>query len=142
MVTDVLLDILGPVDSSFITPSRIALSVPLVNSFTHPLVPGPVLATHPLDLQDFSGGDISADTAHSGPPTINVEAKLVGVNDDLVEKGADPVGTILIRGPPVGKLLGVEDYISVSSSDENEGWTGLDAKARVKTNGAFQVVEY
>jgi long-chain acyl-CoA synthetase len=133
----------GPIDAASLTPARIALSVPLVNSFTHPLVAGPVLASHPLDVQDFpsmASDPLASPVAHVGPPSINIEAKLVGVDDELVENGADPVGVLLIRGPPVGTLLGMEDYVAVPASDEEDGWVGTGKRAKVQSNGSFKVL--
>jgi long-chain acyl-CoA synthetase len=118
------------------------LSVPLVNCFTHPLVPGPVLASHCLDLQDFSAViDGAIPTAHVGPPSVNTEAKLVGVDDASVESGRDPVGVLLIRGPSVGKLLSNDDYVSIPSEDEKEGWVPTGVRAQIRSNGAFQVLD-
>ncbi|KAF8160591.1 hypothetical protein BJ912DRAFT_1150914 [Pholiota molesta] len=132
----------GAIPNDLLTPARIALSVPIVNVFTHPLSPAPVLATHPLDLQELPNVD-----AHTGPPGINVEVKLRGVDDDAVEGGADPVGEVLTRGPPVGKRVGLEDYVNVGAggeeqegAGEGEGWTALGVRARVQTNGAFVVL--
>jgi len=113
------------------------LSVPLVNCFTHSLVLGPVLASHPLDLQDFS----QVADGHVGPPSVNTEAKLVGVDDALIENGGDPVGMLLIRGPSVGKLLGNSDYVSVESEGDKEGWAPTGVRARIQTNGTFQVID-
>lgn len=115
------------------TPARIALSVPLVNTLTHPLVAGPVLASHPFDLQDFTfeGQDESL-PAHVGPPSINVEAKLVGVDDDNIENGGDPFGWLFVRGPSVGKMENDhhEDYVG-------EGWVSTGIEATVQPNGSF-----
>lgn len=129
------------------TPARIAYSVPIINVLSHPLVTGPVLASHAFDLQDFppqkspSGASLPA---HTGPPGVNVEAKLVGVDDDAVESGSDPVGVLFVRGPPVAKVLNVEglegSYVDVSkstSSNEDDGWTGLGIRAKMQTNGAM-----
>lgn len=133
---------LAPLKGSLLTPSRIMLSVPLVNCFTHPLVPGPVLASHCLDVQDFSAAVLGAfPVAHVGPPSVNTEAKLVGVDDASVENGGDPEGMLLIRGPPVGKLLTSDDYVSVPSEDEQEGWVPTGVGVRIHTNGAFQVLD-
>ncbi|KAF9476592.1 hypothetical protein BDN70DRAFT_882203 [Pholiota conissans] len=131
----------GPIPNTLILPARVALSVPLVNAFTHPLSPTPILASHPLDLQELPNED-----AHTGPPGINVEVKLRGVDDDAVEGGADPVGEILVRGPPVGKRVGLEDYVNVGAGGEDQDsgdepeWIVLGVRARVQTNGAFVVV--
>jgi len=134
---------IGPLDSEILTPARIALSVPFINAFTHPLVAAPVLASHPLDLQDFPSqavGKSSGRTfAHTGPPGVNVEVKLVGVNDDLVENGGDPAGEVLVRGPPVCKKVNLEDYVHIPEPTSEEGWTTTDVKARVQTNGSFQL---
>jgi len=115
---------------------RVALSVPLVNAHTHPLVAGPVLSSHLLDLQDFSDPSRPDEVAHTGAPSVNVEVKLKGVNDDAVENGADPVGKVHVRGPPVTKALQLDDFVNVQDNEEEE-WTSLDISARVQTNGAF-----
>ncbi|KAF9002020.1 acetyl-CoA synthetase [Cyathus striatus] len=130
----------GLLEASKLTPSRIATSVPLVNAFTHPLVPGPVLASHPLDLQDFPVTDTDSSIAHVGPPSVNIEAKLISVDDASVENGADPVGDLLVRGPPVAKLVNVEDYVDIPSEDDKEGWIATGEKARVQTNGSFKII--
>lgn len=129
------------------TPARVALSVPLVNAFTHPLVAGPVLASHPFDLQDFTQGDSEDKRAHVGPPSVNVEAKLVGIEDDKVENGGDPVGLLVVRGPPVGKIGNGdhnEDYVRVTPTDEHkekdEGWVGTGVRALVQPNGSFVIL--
>ncbi|KAF8892593.1 hypothetical protein BD779DRAFT_1436906 [Infundibulicybe gibba] len=123
----------GPIDASALTDSRIALSVPLVNAYTHPMVPGPVLASHPLDLQDFS--ENRSELAHVGPPSVNIEAKLVNVNDESIEQGNDPVGNLLIRGPSVGTLIAGK---SVVLEDE---WVQTEQPVRVQTNGSFLLVK-
>lgn len=133
------------------TPARIALSVPLINTFTHPLVAGPVLASHPFDLQDFTHkGESESVIAHVGPPSVNVEVKLIGVEDDKVEDGGDPVGSLLVRGPPVGKTGNEngdhnEDYVQVSPTEEkkekdDEGWVSTGVRALVQPNGSFIVL--
>lgn len=137
----------GPLELSYITPARIALSVPLVNSYIHPLVTGPVLASHALDLQIFpsppqNNTDPFTFTAHVGSPSINVEAKLINVQDQSVENGEDPIGVLLVRGPSVAKVLGVGEfsYIEVPSSpSSDEGWVRTGGRARVLPNGAFKV---
>jgi len=117
--------------------------VPFVNAFTHPLVAAPVLASHAFDLQDFylttDDKATSRAVAPTGPPGVNVEAKLVGVEDEAVEKGGDPSGDLFVQGPPVGKMMNLEDYVDVPSGDSPESyeWAGMDVKARIRPNGAF-----
>jgi len=137
----------GDLEIQALTPSRISLSVPLVNAYTHPLVAGPVLASHPLDLQTFTAEPASSTTSSAadtyaftylasvGSPAINIEAKLTGVDDNAVENGADPVGSLYIRGPSVGTLLDVEEV-----ENEDKDWVKTDKKAKVLTNGTFRVV--
>lgn len=142
----------GNVDAQALTPARIALSVPLVNAYTHPLVAGPVLASHPLDLQTFplnaqnaGQGRSAADsfafayTAPVGPPSVNVEAKLMGVDDAAVEGGADPVGDLYVRGPSVGNLLTSEDSPVQEDNTEDRGWINTGDRAKVAPNGTFKV---
>ncbi len=84
------------------TPSRLAISVPLVHAHAHPAVAGPVFASHPQDFQVFPSvsGDRKneesrfAKNAHVGPPVLNVEVKLIGLDDTSVEGGAKPVGEV------------------------------------------------
>lgn len=129
-------------DAAHLTSARIALSVPFVNAFTHPLVAAPVLASHAFDLQDFySATETSKGVAPTGPPGVNVEAKLVNVDDVAVEEGGDPSGDLLVRGPPVGKMVNLEDYVDVPSGDNSDSyeWARMDVNARIRPNGSFIV---
>lgn len=138
-------------------PARVALSCPVINTLTHPAVVGPVLATNALDLQDFA--ELEASANHSlalvGPPTVSIEVKLLGVDDTSIEEaGDDPTGTLIVRGPPVTKLLTGDEldttsasgYVnvhggeSVSPGDDEDGWTNLGVRVKVHTNGSFRVV--
>lgn len=138
----------GPLEVQALTPSRIALSVPVINVHSHPTAAGPVFASHPLDLQTFptsasSTPSLSAADAYAftylapvGPPTVNVEVKLTGVDDAAVEAGADPVGALYLRGPSIGRPLSVEE----EAQDEDErGWRAAGERAKVAPNGTFQV---
>jgi long-chain acyl-CoA synthetase len=133
----------GSLEAKIVEPARIAFSVPVVNAHVHPLVAGPVLATHPLDLQTFpiSTADPFGLSAPVGPPSMNIEAKLVEVDDDGIENGADPVGVLQVRGPPVGRLTGVveesEGAVGVQAQDQ---WVDTGEKARVLRNGTFQIL--
>ncbi|KAI0933158.1 hypothetical protein AcV5_005970 [Taiwanofungus camphoratus] len=136
----------GPMEAQALTPSRIALSIPLVNAHIHPRVSGPIFASHPLDLQMFptsiaassSAADAYAFTylASVGPPTVNVEAKLLGVDDNAIEDGADPCGALYIRGPTVGRVLGHYDM----QGEDDEIWAQTGERAKVSANGTFKVV--
>jgi len=128
----------GVAEAKALTPSRIALSVPIVNAHEHPLVAGPIFFSHPLDFQDFGEMPASTETqlsavAHVGGPSINIEVKLVGVDDAAVEKGMDPVGEIVVRGPSV-----------TTPHDEGlkaaEDWVFLGEKGLVQSNGSFKVI--
>jgi long-chain acyl-CoA synthetase len=110
-----------------------------VNAAIHSLVAGPILASHPLDLQYFPSQtkDKFSIVAPVGPPSINIEAKLVGVDDISVESGGDPVGVLNIRGPPVGRLLGMSNI-----SEDGEGeWLSTGLKAKVLPNGTFKIAQ-
>ncbi|KAJ7098104.1 hypothetical protein B0H15DRAFT_879460 [Mycena belliarum] len=128
----------GPLAADSLTPARVALSIPVINCYSHPLVAGPVLASLALDLQDLSAEGTT--TAHTGPPSVNVEAKLTEVDDQRIENGEDPVGSLMVRGPSVGKLTSMEaSYVSIPSG-EDEGWIETGLRARVQTNGTFQLL--
>ncbi|KAF9821700.1 hypothetical protein IEO21_00546 [Rhodonia placenta] len=138
----------GPVEAQSLVPARIALSIPVVNSHSHLLVAGPIFASHPLDLQTFppvppASGIASAADAYAftymapvGPPSVNIEAKLLGVDDAAIESGADPRGALYVRGPTVGKLLRGED----DSGEGGEDWVETGERAQVCPNGTFRVV--
>jgi long-chain acyl-CoA synthetase len=132
--------VIGSLETSALAPARIALSVPLVNVLNHPLVAGPVMASHPLDLQIFPtqiGGDEFSPVASVGPPSVNVEVKLNGVNDNMVKDGGDPVGTMSVRGPSVGQALGRDNGPTM---DEPEGeWVETGLTAKVLSNGTFKI---
>ncbi|KIL69514.1 hypothetical protein M378DRAFT_97131 [Amanita muscaria Koide BX008] len=119
----------GYIDGGSQTKSRVVLSVPLVHCFTDCAVAGPVLASHPHDLQEFPLEKSESRAAHAGPPSVNVEVKLTGVEDEAVEKGGDPEGFLVVRGPSVGREVGLD-----------EGWVETGERFRVRTNGAFQPV--
>ncbi|CCM03866.1 uncharacterized protein FIBRA_06016 [Fibroporia radiculosa] len=138
----------GPIEAQSLVPSRIALSVPLVNVHIHPLAAGPIFASHPLDLQTFlpnvkAAVGPAANTyafaylAPVGPPSVNVEAKLLGVDDAAIEGGTDPIGTLVVRGPSVGKLLSGDDD---EDEIEDERWVETGESAKVSSNGTFKVV--
>jgi len=114
--------------------ARIVLSIPIVNTFTHFMSASPILASHLLDLQQFPAGPADANPiAHCGAPVVNMEVKLMGVDDDGVDSGADPEGRLVVRGPPVGKVAVVD--VDVGAGDDGWARTGVDA--RVLSNGSF-----
>jgi long-chain acyl-CoA synthetase len=137
----VLTQSLGSLDAKTLIPARVALSVPLIHTYTHPTVTGPVLATHPLDLQFFPAraGDAFADVVPVGPASVNVEVKLLGVDDAVVEGGGDPAGELYVRGPPVGRVVGVKGVKEEEEGGDEMGWVGTGDQAQVHANGSFKV---
>ncbi|RPD65968.1 acetyl-CoA synthetase-like protein [Lentinus tigrinus ALCF2SS1-7] len=139
----------GPFEAQALTPSRIALSVPVINVHSHPLAAGPVFASHAQDLQTFPPTPVSSSAASAadayaftylapvGPPTVNVEVKLTGVDDTAVEAGADPVGALHMRGPSIGRPLSVEEE---AAEEDQRGWRFTGERAKVAPNGTFKVV--
>jgi len=125
-----------------LTPSRIALSIPFVNTFIHPLTAAPIFATHPHDLQTFAQPakkTVDSDIAHVGPPTVNIEVKILGVNDDDVEKGGDPVGQLHVRGPIVGRILAITEDTGGAEEKRSDEWIPTGYDVRVQKNGSFKV---
>lgn len=122
----------GLLPSDALVSARLALSIPLINTHTHGSAAGPLFATHAFDLQMLPE---AAEPAHVGAPSVNVEVKLIGVNDNVVEKGADPIGKILVRGPSVGNMLSAD-----GEAGEKNAWVHTGEMARVMTNGAFKVL--
>lgn len=130
----------GRLPAASLTPARVALSAPLAFALAHPLSAAPLCATHPLDVQTFTVDDISP--APVGPPVCNIEAKLTGVDDTAVEKGADPVGELLVRGPPIGKaLVGGDDPDVEEVPGAEEPWESTGIRVCVQTNGSFVVLD-
>ncbi|KZT03502.1 acetyl-CoA synthetase-like protein [Laetiporus sulphureus 93-53] len=136
----------GIFEGQSLVPARIALSVPVVHVHTHPLVAGPVFASHPLDLQTFpqepASVSASASDAYAfaylasvGPPAVNMEVKMMGVDDNAIENGADPCGLLYVRGPSVGRLLGSND----DASEDADQWVQTGQRAKVAANGTFKV---
>lgn len=120
----------GPFSNETLMLTRVALSVPVINSHMHPCASGPVFATNAFDVQVLPSAD---GRAHVGGPSVNVEAKLKGVSDAEV----DPVGELVLRGPSVGRYW-------VGDEEEEHGgegaWTETGEVARAMTNGAFSLV--
>ncbi|KZO95209.1 acetyl-CoA synthetase-like protein [Calocera viscosa TUFC12733] len=114
-----------PIAPLRLRPSRLLLSVPVVNAYVHALVCGPVCATSPFDLQFFR-----TPSAHYGAPTAALELKLVGVDDIAVERGEDPVGEMVVRGPSI--LLTTPVKIP-----REDGWLKTGEAAVVQANGSI-----
>lgn len=97
-----------------------------------------MFASHPLDLQTFhtppkgTNNDVSAQVAHVGPPTVNVEVKLANVDDAAIEGGANPTGDVLVRGPSV--------TLPLQADTKPHGWVKLEDRATAQTNGTFKVL--
>lgn len=137
----------GAIENQALTPARVALSVPILIVHSHPQVSGPVLATHAFDVQSFPNETASPGTSAAdnyafsylsavGAPSINLEAKLIAVDDASIEAGEDPVGRLMVRGPSVGVLLDVES----KEGELEKGWFETGEKAKVLPNGTFKVV--
>jgi len=123
-----------PVDT--LTPTRIAFSIPYVNTVSSDLVCGPLFASYPHDLQihPSPGGNGEFESiAHVGAPTVSLEAKLVGVDDAVIEEGKDPVGEVYVRGPPAGTLLGENNL-------NGESWLPAGYYGKAQPNGCFKVI--
>lgn len=122
--------------------------MPIINAHSHPLVAGPVFASHALDLQTLpipypDAASAPASDAYAfmyiapvGPPSVNVEAKLTEVDDSAVEAGSNPVGELHVRGPSVGRPLSIEVE---PEEEELRGWRSTGERAIVAPNGSFKI---
>lgn len=91
----------GDVDAATLPAARIALSVPVVHAYAHPVAAGAVFGSHPLDVQSFplADGDAFSSLTHVGPPTSNMEVKLVNIGE---EDGGKPlVGNVSSSAKPI-----------------------------------------
>ena len=95
-------EIIGILEENLYTPIRLILSVPFVNAYTSPLVAGPICASHGLDLQSFrieetqgpTNAALFTNVGHVGAPSVNIELKLTGVDDEAMEEGMNPMGEV------------------------------------------------
>jgi long-chain acyl-CoA synthetase len=123
----------GLLDKSM-SEARATMSVPIVHASSHPAVPAPMTASHPFDFQTFSLGLSDGQSGmHAGAPSVNLEAKILEINDQAVEAGGDPEGALYVRGPAVGQVLGEE----VDEETEYR-WLNTEERVRVQTNGCFK----
>lgn len=134
-----LVIIADPVIDAGLLPMQVALSIPLVRILSHPNVCGPICASHGLDLQYFPEKRNSSSSAHVGPPSVNIEAKLTNVNESEFEKGADPVGELLIRGPSIGNAVPSNDVADEEISEYR--WVAMHQRASIRSNGTFTVID-
>jgi long-chain acyl-CoA synthetase len=119
--------------------ARATMSVPIVHVYSHPALPAPVTASHPFDFQTFSASptdDEFGKTLHAGSPSVNLEAKVLRVNDTEVEAGADPEGILHIRGPAVGKVEVLGEEVDETAKE----WLNTEERVRVQTNGCIKFV--
>jgi long-chain acyl-CoA synthetase len=77
----------------------------------------------------------ATEPAHVGAPSVNVEAKIDGVYDPVVEKGGDPLGQILVRGASVGNMLSAD-----GEAGEKNAWVNTGEMGYVMKNGVFKVI--
>jgi long-chain acyl-CoA synthetase len=109
---------------------RLVLGVPILSTLNYNLAAGPILSTQFYDFQIFPD---DTSNSHRGCPVINDEVKLVGVDEQGMEAGEDPVGELSVRGPSlVGGGLG--DAVP-EGVWKNTGW-----KATVRSNGTVKVL--
>lgn len=98
----------GSTDQKSLLDARVALSVPVVNAFSHPLSASPIFASHPLDMQMLDTGDENhsdSKTAHTGAPSCNVQVRLLKLDEDAVAKGGDPEGEVRVHSPSLLPML-------------------------------------
>jgi long-chain acyl-CoA synthetase len=90
----------GGASTNHLTLAHIGLSLPRVIVHTHPLVSAPILAPRPYDVQMFAV-TLGQEIAHVGPPTVNIKANPLGVDDGSVQEGDYPGGILHVCRPIV-----------------------------------------
>ncbi|KAJ9112628.1 hypothetical protein QFC19_000648 [Naganishia cerealis] len=87
-------------------------------------------------------GNEGEGTMHVGPPGMNIEIEVRGPTIDVsLERGADPRGTVHVRGPTVLRQFesGFAGEEKGNKRDDAE-WEGLEVEAVVRPNGTFVVL--
>ncbi len=86
----------GTIKLQDVTDFRIALSIPTVHAHIEFVAAGPILASHPMDLQAFSVVETInlGAVAHTGPPVNNIEAKIINAGEYDLEHGRDALGEV------------------------------------------------
>lgn len=127
----------GPITQTTANVIRAALGVPVQQVYAHPLVAGPILASM---FNDFQSLGLSQEHLHYGPPTTNVECKLVEVPEPAIINNDAVKGQLAVRGPTVavqikdaksGKIL--EDEMA------SEEFLLLNQEAQLLTNGTVKI---
>ncbi|KAH9813760.1 hypothetical protein DFH28DRAFT_1169642 [Melampsora americana] len=127
----------GPVTQRTANVVRAALGAQVQQVYAHPLVAGPILATMSSDFQSLG---LSQEYLHYGPPTINVECKLVDVPEPAIINNDAVKGQLAVKGPTVafqikdaktGKIL--EDQMT------SEKFLMLDQEAQLLSNGTVKI---
>ena len=109
--TDLYLETPPP---STIAMSHVLLGVPTSRLHPSPRSAGPIFASHFYDLQipavpnyltPLTFDSASAERAHTGPPAVNVEIKLIGEKVDTELEGGEPLeGQLWVGGPGLLQL--------------------------------------
>ncbi|EGG09849.1 uncharacterized protein MELLADRAFT_103975 [Melampsora larici-populina 98AG31] len=127
----------GPITQTTANVVRAALGVQVQQVYAHPLVAGPVLATMFTDFQSLG---LSQEDLHYGPPTTNVECKLVDVPEPAIINNDAVKGQLAVRGPTVAVQIKdpktgevVEDQLI------SEKFLRLDQDAQLLSNGTVKV---
>lgn len=134
-----------PISQSCANLIRAGFGVTLQKIYTHPVSAGPILASQPYDFQTLQ---LPNATLHCGPPSVNVECKIVDVPEPSLSNNDAWKGKLLVRGPSIAVERHPDDipHNSGPSSDPksnivaSECFYDVAQIAHVLPNGTFRIL--
>ncbi|MBW0546151.1 hypothetical protein O181_085866 [Austropuccinia psidii MF-1] len=128
----------GPISQAYASLIRACISAPFQRVYSHPSAAGPVLANQPYDFQMLQP---LRSHIHCGPPSVNVECKVVNIPEPALINGDAWKGMLSIRGPSIGTEL-LHEAPQDSSNDKSliqGGFYQLTQLAQALPNGTIKI---
>ncbi|KAI8450926.1 hypothetical protein BY996DRAFT_7343376 [Phakopsora pachyrhizi] len=128
----------GPISQSYANLLCAGIGTSLQRIFSHPLSAGPILASQAFDFQTLQR---PRSAIHHGPPTVNVECKVVGVPEPAIVNSDAVKGELFIRGPTVAKEVYDESNSDnlIDEIKEAEGFLRVEEVVELLPNGTFRM---
>lgn len=123
---------------------RAGFGTSLQRVFYHPVAAGPILANQPYDFQVLHK---LSSPLHCGPPSVNVECKLIDVPEPSLIVNDAWKGKLLVRGPSIGVEVGKETGGNNMAGTDlsidpvgDQDFHQVAEIAQVLSNGTFQIL--